>query len=1228
LGDEPVGSSTEEAHAVVVIGGTESTLERSSHTSAQLADAFKRGLLVMPLVATGYPASAALDQLRSVRAPERPLSDEELRELQGPVEEGLVDRVLSILKAHLLDGDAPGAAARESVNENGLWILVDGTEGFGLPLHHTAIAQALGCSLALGGFSLVTLGTTGVAHVATRSFLDVLQRHGHTSGIHRIVSVGQRADFTWGRHIQIAESVPAAAVARADAVLFVGTSNHSEEISAVAKQRIPIAELFAASPQTSDLLPPRPSDWSPAATDDYCSGITKRLRRVLGAPPPETTSALASALERAERALDQTDLDGYNSQLDELRYALPPSTPRDTAIRFVTDAKRVSHRLLGFHLEPVLSAPTLLKVLHAERRAVRDFWETRTLWLALEAVQSLLPLEKSKDEGRAVAAACLLIGGDLEASTYMDQGGECKALLQTLIEGDRVMNRARRLWLLARQYEDLRARLPPGSTRTTQMTALVGAVVPSSDPAPPMPEAQTWFRGGSPGQRIVALGLLRALPDPAGFFIVNECIAQARSPFEQYTALTVAEWMLPRLDEAKSAFLEQTILTVREGTTDAPVRIDPTDADASRWDLTVQILERLRSRWPVQEAAKVADANGPIALVLRGPGCVGKSTVLTEIQRVWRANGRSVRVVRLDDGWADGELRRKDGPAEERYPELVEERADLLLVRLGWGEPNWGMTSRLGASRRPQEWVDLLKARYRVIHVRLSAPWPILRDRLSISKPSHGPSLDTYAYIYEQIERDLIRFVENAGLPELVVDTTKLEVADVADAILRYVPPGESSRGRLPPADSGPGYPRLADVGLSEKAERTIVAANKADSRRYRSNSAATPRRSERDTVPTDIARVTGLQDPVLRNLYISQRYHDLATLLTNKLGGPDVTWPAFATWTSKAAGDAIRNEETPGFVRDLVTGAEDDIMPWLGRIEVVIHALLPTTGFHASFVLSPIREALDVTATSIARGDRKLFAELAPLFARFVEHMGFSRAPTPEALARFLESLDPRHGAEGGQEALRGAFTAYHRAILESDSVAKARFVLLGNCLVGLHEQIRLQPEVAEIMDVPVDVILRKHVHATIVSGVDEAVFARLVRAIEKPFSGLAAVVGNLWTLVATRYLMSIALPGFTIRGAKVTGQAASRTFIPPSLQNITAPDGLVTLFRQYDRSRASREAPSIDWRVLDERMHFVVNLFRSRQQDPQLLAQPFSDAQRELIELDRVPDRALGRL
>ena len=67
----------------------------------------------------------------------------------------------------------------------------------------------------------------------------------------------------------------------------------------------------------------------------------------------------------------------------------------------------------------------------------------------------------------------------------------------------------------------------------------------------------------------------------------------------------------------------------------------------------------------------------------------------------------------------------------------------------------------------------------------------------------------------------------------------------------------------------------------------------------------------ESKTVPTtaDVETIAAGTEPVLRNLRITQSYHELAQA-TAALTGSGANWCAFATWASRQAGLTIRGEE------------------------------------------------------------------------------------------------------------------------------------------------------------------------------------------------------------------------------------------------------------------------------------------------------------------------------
>ena len=64
------------------------------------------------------------------------------------------------------------------------------------------------------------------------------------------------------------------------------------------------------------------------------------------------------------------------------------------------------------------------------------------------------------------------------------------------------------------------------------------------------------------------------------------------------------------------------------------------------------------------------------------------------------------------------------------------------------------------------------------------------------------------------------------------------------------------------------------------------------------------------DSIPTtaEVDRIATLSDPVVRNLQITQCYHELAMVLAARVGGAN--WCTFATWASRQAGQTIRKED------------------------------------------------------------------------------------------------------------------------------------------------------------------------------------------------------------------------------------------------------------------------------------------------------------------------------
>ena len=66
-----------------------------------------------------------------------------------------------------------------------------------------------------------------------------------------------------------------------------------------------------------------------------------------------------------------------------------------------------------------------------------------------------------------------------------------------------------------------------------------------------------------------------------------------------------------------------------------------------------------------------------------------------------------------------------------------------------------------------------------------------------------------------------------------------------------------------------------------------------------------------RSNVPTvaNVDRIAALADPIVRNLQITQCYHEVSSALA-VMSGVTGNWCTFVTWASKQAGQTIRQED------------------------------------------------------------------------------------------------------------------------------------------------------------------------------------------------------------------------------------------------------------------------------------------------------------------------------
>ncbi len=375
-----------------------------------------------------------------------------------------------------------------------------------------------------------------------------------------------------------------------------------------------------------------------------------------------------------------------------------------------------------------------------------------------------------------------------------------------------------------------------------------------------------------------------------------------------------------------------------------------------------------------------------------------------------------------------------------------------------------------------------------------------------------------------------------------------------------------------------------------------------------------------------DVERIAALDDPVVRNLQITQCYFELSAAVAQRIG-PGANWCTFATWASKQAGQTIRKEDLARTLEaklragpaaaPLPEGVVGDAAPAAPVAETIWQVLDPTAPF-------------DRASDAVARGNLKVFAEIGHEFARFCATCLAGDTHDAATIDAFCAGLRPGDPPDG-QHYLSDAFMCYYDARFEPDAGRRAQLLLLANLEIGFHEQTRLQPEIVAAMEAPVidPRQLRDRVLAALFPA--DRWSSRLRRAwdrlrgrpspIDPAVDRLVALVRDEARFLISDQLMAIELPQAT----RLRLGRDLRADYPPSLQAITEPalrDLLARIDPTPDTPRASGAA---DWGDLADRLHFILELFRCYQEWPPLFDAPFTPVQVAALKAGSLPT---GRL
>jgi hypothetical protein len=353
---------------------------------------------------------------------------------------------------------------------------------------------------------------------------------------------------------------------------------------------------------------------------------------------------------------------------------------------------------------------------------------------------------------------------------------------------------------------------------------------------------------------------------------------------------------------------------------------------------------------------------------------------------------------------------------------------------------------------------------------------------------------------------------------------------------------------------------------------------------------------STREMTP---AQVSAIADPALRNLWITQTYHDLGVRLSEQGLGQDASWLIFAVWASKTAGRTIRDDDLSKVISDEVSSSST-VQGAAGRANrswALLRLARLMGHLSDAHLHSVVDSAVTYVSGQIARGNLLVFSELAPFFSS-------------------LAAGEPAPASPG----LETAAALYQEALHERDEQRRALLVLDANVRAVAHEQRRLQACIQNALSAPIEEGLGRILD----EDVAPLIPLRLVKTIAK--AAIRDIVDEMSTIsqmAVTRTLMTLDTPdGSALRLHEDLPPPPGGVLFSPPLHGSEAAEKL----RPWDRTGgAGNPCGAANWDVIQERMGYIVNLFRSRQRVPDLFKAPFSDDQLSDMRQGRLPSGPL---
>lgn len=360
---------------------------------------------------------------------------------------------------------------------------------------------------------------------------------------------------------------------------------------------------------------------------------------------------------------------------------------------------------------------------------------------------------------------------------------------------------------------------------------------------------------------------------------------------------------------------------------------------------------------------------------------------------------------------------------------------------------------------------------------------------------------------------------------------------------------------------------------------------------------------------PALIQEISELDDEVYRNQWITYVYDRISRRLAAQTGD-NANWFTFARWSSFTVGENLRPGPTKAF----------------GEF-VDAHSLLRMFRGPLTRVQHDLRTMGDASMPrTLALGNRFVFHEIARQVVEFLDWHEALGAPTEADWKAYRSQIVTSPASDlfppCDADWLRGGIEAYFLAMQEHDAGEQARLVLRGNVMLAAYEQWRLEPIVQIAID-PFATYLVKFENTSMHLDRNEA--QAVLRRSGTPWalahsSPVVAWISDMYGQLLTSHVMAWEGPikgdhRSLFLGRAIPDPPKGERLYPEHLDHRVYPETLkvVSVFDQSGGTQRGRR--SRNWARYNDRMNFIVNLFRAEQDDHHLFGEL---PQREMRMLD----------